>query len=81
MNLPELRAKAKKLYDRVYYGDQFPPIGGLHISYARLLELLRDKKVKRLTVMADGRTAIVESPVEGFESNWSNQTFDPRDTT
>ena len=30
-----MRKAAKRVYDRVYYGDVLPPIGSFQISYAR----------------------------------------------
>lgn len=32
-------------YDKVYYGDVLPPIGSYQLSYARLLQLLHERKV------------------------------------
>lgn len=33
--LGAMRKAAKRVYDRVYYGDVLPPIGSFQISYAR----------------------------------------------
>lgn len=60
LNLPDLRKKFKSLYDKVYYGDVLPPVGSQQLSYARMLELLKDKQVKRITLMSDGQIALVE---------------------
>ncbi|KAI7840859.1 hypothetical protein COHA_005451 [Chlorella ohadii] len=76
--LGEMRKTAKRLYDRVYYGDVLPPIGSFQISYARLLMLLHDKRVKRIILLSDGRSAIVEIPVENTESDFETVTYDRR---
>lgn len=74
-----LKKTGKRIYDRVYYGDVFPPTGSFQLSYARLLELLARRKVKRLVLLSDGRTAIVEIPVENTESDFTTVTYDRRD--
>ena len=53
-----------------------PPLGGAHISYARLLELLATKNVSKVTVLAGGRAAIVETPVEGYSVDYSTAAYD-----
>eukprot|EP00887_Chlorella_sp_A99_P003900 scaffold11.g3900.t1 len=77
--LGEVKKAAKTLYDRVYYGDVLPPIGSYQLSYARLLQLLHDRRVKRLVLLGDGRAAIAEVPVENTESDFSTMTYDRRD--
>ena len=74
-----LKKQGKRLHDRVYYGDVFPPTGSFQLSYARLLELLAKRKVKRLMLLSDGRAAIVEIPVENTESDFTTVTYDRRD--
>ena len=74
-----LKSSGKRLYDRVYYGDVFPPTGSFQLSYARLLELLATRKVKRLVLLSDGRACIVEVPVENTESEFTSVTYDRRD--
>ena len=32
--------------DRVYYGDVLPPVGSQTLSYARMLEMLSQRKVR-----------------------------------
>lgn len=44
------------------------------MSYARFLDLMHSKQVKRITVLGDGAVAIVEVPVEG----WGSETEDIR---
>ena len=73
------KKQGKRLYDRVYYGDVFPPTGSFQLSYARLLELLAKRKVKRLVLLSDGRAAIAEVPVENTESDFTTVTYDRRD--
>jgi cell division protease FtsH len=76
-----LKSSGKRLYDKVYYGDLFAPTGSFQLSYARLLELLHRRKVKRLILLSDGKTAIVEMPVENTESDFNTLTYDRRDLT
>jgi len=56
----------RTVYDSIFYGDTLPVIGNNHISYAKLLELLHDRAVKRIYLYADGRYAVVELPCEGW---------------
>lgn len=42
---------------------------------------MKERKVKRLVLMSDGRTAIVEVPVENTESDFMSVTYDRRDLT
>ena len=44
-----------------------------------LLELLARRRVKRLVLLGDGRTAVVEIPVENTESNFDSMTYNRRD--
>ena len=77
----QVKSSAKRLYDKVYYGDLFAPTGSFQLSYARVLELLHKRKVKRLVLLSDGKTAIVELPVENTESDFTTVTYDRRDLT
>ena len=45
----------------------------------RLLQLMRARKVKRIVLLSDGRTAIVDVPVENTESNFETMKYDRRD--
>ena len=76
-----VKSTGKRLYDKVYYGDLFAPTGSFQLSYARLLELLHRRKVKRLILLSDGKSAIVEMPVENTESDFGTVTYDRRDLT
>ena len=60
LNLKNLQNQYKALRDRVYYGDALPPVGSQQLSYARFMELLADKRVKRIMLLADGQIALVE---------------------
>ena len=71
--LAKLRRPFRRLVDAVNFGETLPVIGNNRISYARLLQLLNDKEVKRLVLMADGRYAMVEVPCEG----WNAEMTDP----
>lgn len=75
----KLKKTGRRLYDRVYYGDVFPPTGSFQLSYARLLELLAKRKIKRIVLLSDGRACIVEIPVENTESDFATVTYDRRD--
>ena len=44
-----------------------------------MLQLLQQRKVKRVVLLSDGRTAIVEVPVENTESDFLAATYDRRD--
>ena len=44
----------------VNFEDEIPPLGSMHLSYARLLELLARQRVLKLTILAQGRLAIAE---------------------
>ncbi len=59
------RLQVKAVRDRIYYGDLLPPVGSQQLSYARFMQLLTMKQVKRVTLMADGQIALVE--VRGVE--------------
>ena len=56
----DIGKSARKLYDRIYYGEVLPPVGAAEMSYARLLEHLENKTVKRIVLLADSRYALVE---------------------
>lgn len=45
----------------------------------RMLQLLHERRVKRLILLSDGRTAIVEVPVENTESDFDTVTYNRRD--
>lgn len=71
----ELKAKFQKLYDKVYYGDVLPPVGSHQMSYARFLELLQKKRVKRIIMMSDGQVALVEVPAPGWASDYDSEIY------
>lgn len=60
LNLESLQKQYKALRDRIYYGDALPPVGSQQLSYARFMQLLADKRVKRIMLLADGQIALVE---------------------
>ncbi len=64
--LADVRKQVKAVRDRVYYGDLLPPVGSQQLSYARFMELLAQKQVKRVTLMADGQIALVEVSHPGY---------------
>ena len=57
---PILAAQVRNARDAVYYGDVLPPVGSQQLSFARFLELLTHRRVKRIILLADGTAAIVE---------------------
>jgi hypothetical protein len=57
---PIMKPMLVNLQDRIFYDDILPPTGSQQISFARLLQLLQDRRVKRITLLADGKVAIVE---------------------
>eukprot|EP00210_Caulerpa_lentillifera_P009379 g8941.t1 len=73
INFGEVLKKLKETRDRIYFGsgDYLPLIGTLQMSYARLIQLLLQKKVKRVYLLADGQIAIVEVPFETHASDYS----------
>lgn len=44
-----------------------------------MLELLNERRIKRIILLSDGRTAIVEVPVENMESDFENIYVDRRE--
>lgn len=64
---------------QVYYGDILPPVGSQQISYARFMDLVHRKRVKRIVLMSDGKVAMVEVPVEGYASKLDEARFDRKD--
>ena len=56
----DLKRGWKKVEDRIFYDDILPPTGSQQISYARMMMLLGEKRVKRITLLSDGKIAIVE---------------------
>uniref|UniRef100_A0A1D2AAW6 AAA+ ATPase domain-containing protein n=1 Tax=Auxenochlorella protothecoides TaxID=3075 RepID=A0A1D2AAW6_AUXPR len=77
--LAAAKEKLQAVYDRIYYGDVIPPVGAYRISYARMLELLSKKRVKRIIMMADGRLALIEASVENACSDYHTITYDRND--
>lgn len=77
----DVPSKLKAFYDKVQYGDVMPPVGSQQLSYAKMMQLLRDRRVKRITIIGDGQLAMVEVPVEGFASMDDPQSTDRHDPT
>lgn len=74
-----VKAMYKSLRDKVYYGDILPPVGSQQISYARFMDLLHDKRIKRIILLSDGKVAMVEVPVEGYASKLEEARYDRKD--
>ncbi|CAD7700913.1 unnamed protein product [Ostreobium quekettii] len=82
LSLKDIKKNVKELSDRVYFGsgEYLPIVGTMRMSYGRLIQLLKDKRVKRIFLMADGQVAIVEVPFETHASNYkSDIRYDRRD--
>jgi len=56
-----------------------PPIGSARLSYAKTLQLLNNRMVKRLTIMADGKLALVEVPIYMGGHDYDTQRYDSSD--
>lgn len=59
-SLADIQQGFQAFKDRIYYGETLPPVGSLSLSYAKFLDLLEQRKVKRIILMADGKIAMVE---------------------
>lgn len=59
-SIGNIRKSFQEFKDRIYYGETLPPVGSLSLSYARFLELLAERRVKRIIIMSDGKIAMVE---------------------
>ena len=61
-SLKNVKQTFQDFSDKIYYGETLPPVGSLTLSYAKFLDLLEARQVKRITLMADGKVALVEVP-------------------
>lgn len=59
-SLKDIQKTFKDFSDKIYYGETLPPVGSLTLSYSKFLDLLEARQVKRITLMADGKVALVE---------------------
>ena len=59
-SLGDIQKSFQEFKDRIYYGEVLPPVGSLSLSYGKFLELLEERRVKRIILMADGKVAMVE---------------------
>ena len=75
----KLKKQFNSVKDRIYYGDILPPVGSQQLSYARFMDLMHDKKVKRVIMLSDGKVAMVEIPVEGYASKLEEARFNRQD--
>ena len=50
----------KKISSKIYYEDVVPNVGSLEMSYAKFLDLLEQRLVRRIHILADGNVAVVE---------------------
>ncbi|GMH32625.1 hypothetical protein BSKO_00459 [Bryopsis sp. KO-2023] len=82
LSLKDIKKTFKDFYDRVYFGsgEFLPIVGTMRMSYGRLIQLLQEKKVKRIYLMADGQVAIVEVPFETHASDYKAEVrYDKND--
>lgn len=56
-----------------------PPIGSARLSYAKTLQLLNYRMIKRMTIMADGKLALVEVPIYMGGHDYDTQRYDQAD--
>jgi hypothetical protein len=56
-----------------------PPIGSARLSYAKTLQLLNHRMLKRMTIMADGKLALVEVPIYMGGHDYDTQRYDQAD--
>ena len=59
-NMKDLKKTFQSFSDKIYYGEVLPPVGSLSLSYSKFLDLLEARQVKRITILADGKVALVE---------------------
>ncbi len=74
-----LKKHFNSIKDRIYYGDILPPVGSQQLSYARFMDLMHDKRIKRVILLSDGKVAMVELPVEGYASKLEEARFNRQD--
>lgn len=61
-SLKNIKKTFQDFSDKIYYGETLPPVGSLTLSYSKFLDLLEARQVKRITLLADGKVALVEVP-------------------
>ncbi len=79
LSFGKVKKQFNSVKDRIYYGDILPPVGSQQLSYARFMDLMHDKKVKRVILLSDGKVAMVEIPVEGYASKLEEARFNRQD--
>lgn len=79
LSFGKLKKQFTSVKDRVYYGDILPPVGSQQLSYARFMDLMHDKRIKRVILLSDGKVAMVELPVEGYASKLEEARFNRQD--
>ena len=50
----------RKLADKIFWEDVMPRVGSLEMSYANFLDMLEQRLVRRIHILADGNVALVE---------------------
>ena len=68
-SLKDLKKTFQSFSDKIYYGEVLPPVGSLSLSYSKFLDLLDARHVKRITILADGKVALVE--VRSVQSSYT----------
>lgn len=59
-SLKDIKKTFQSFSDKIYYGEVLPPVGSLSLSYSKFLDLMDARHVKRITILAEGRVALVE---------------------
>lgn len=64
-------AFANRLADKIVYYEELPapPLHDMRLSYSKFLQLLHSHQIKRVIVLGDMKTAVVEIPQPGYASN------------
>ena len=56
----KIKRRWKDFQDSIYYGEILPPVASQQLSYAKFLQLLSHRKIKRIILLDNGTCAIVE---------------------
>ena len=59
--------------------EQLPAIGPGRLSYARFLNLMHERQIKRITIIGDGKIALVEIPIEQGGNDFNTQKYNKED--
>ena len=72
--------RLKGIRDKIYYGDVLPPVGSQQLSYARFLEMLAEREIKRVTLLDQGKIAFGGGHLlRAMPANYDAATYDRQD--